>query len=118
MIVPLKKTLKKDGQEITSLNLDFDSLTGLQIAEAEQEARLAGNRTLTPLHTTHGQAFVAAKACGMIPDDIFKLGASDFLNVTGLVFIFLNDGDLPEMKKESTEAKEKIPHSTDSESKS
>lgn len=110
MIIPLKKPLKKDDQEITTLNLDFDSLTGLQIADAEQEARIAGNKSVTPLHTVHGQAFVAAKACGMVPDDIFKLSGPDFMNVTGLTFIFLNDGDLPEMKVSK--------HSTDSESKS
>ena len=87
--IPLSKPINKGDQEITSITLDFNSLKGSDLIKAEQECRLDGNVSLQPFYTSHGQAYVAAKASGLVPEDIMDLAAPDFIQVTTEVSNFL-----------------------------
>ncbi|MBP2655892.1 MAG: Mu-like prophage FluMu protein gp41 [Firmicutes bacterium] len=87
----LSKPINKDGNEISSLNFDFDKLTGRQIISAESEARLLGDKSTDLQFSKTFQAVLAAKAIEepLIIDDILDLPAPDFLVVTNTVSNFL-----------------------------
>lgn len=89
MEITLKKPLLKDNKEIDKLVLNLDGLSGHDLIAIENELRERGNQSLKPLGTTEGTAVIAAKASGLLPEDIMGLGAFDFLEVTSSVFIFL-----------------------------
>jgi len=89
--ITLSKPISKDGNEITSLNLDFDKITGNQIIAAEKEARLLGDTTPDACYSKTFQAIIAAKAAAepVIVDDIMGLHGSDFIQTTTAAANFL-----------------------------
>ena len=89
MNIQLKKTIDKDGQKINVLTLDLEKLTGADLCDAEDELFLRGSRSSNPLFTSLGSAVVAAKASGMLTEDILTLGAQDFMRVSSPVKNFL-----------------------------
>ncbi|MFY0545452.1 phage tail assembly protein [Brevibacillus sp. H7] len=95
MEITLHKPIEKDGQTIGKVTLNLETLKGRHLVEAEQEARLRGNVSVNPLYTEEGKALVAAKASGLIVDDILDLAAPDFMRITTEVNIFLHGMGLP-----------------------
>lgn len=89
MIIKLSVPLNKDGNQITELSLDLNKLTGRDMIDAEQEARALGDNTFHPLSGQKGLAVIAAKATGLVVDDLLSLVAPDFLVVTSTVNNFL-----------------------------
>lgn len=89
MILKLSVPLVKDGNQITELSMDMHKLTGRDMIDAEQEARALGDNTYHPLNNQKGLAIIAAKATGLVVDDILSLTAPDFLVVTNSVNNFL-----------------------------
>lgn len=81
--IKLAKVVTYDGEEIKELNLDFDSLTGQDLLNAEKEA-VASNKNVAPIKEFDKGylAIVAAKAAGVATDVMPLLGAKDFTKVT------------------------------------
>jgi hypothetical protein len=105
MEITLSKAIQKDGQEIQKLTLDLDKLRGADIVRAEREARMRGDLSPNPVFSTEGLAIVAAKASGMIPEDIMDLSAPDFLLVTNTVNNFLYGWVFPTSTQSETSEK-------------
>lgn len=95
MEIKLQKPIEKDGHKIDKITLELDNLTGDDIIEAEKEARMRGDQNPNPLFSSQGLAVIAARASGMIADDIAKLAAPDFLMLTQVVSNFLYGWVLP-----------------------
>jgi hypothetical protein len=93
--IKLKKPLTRDEKTIDKINLDLDALTGEDIIKAEKEARMRGDTSPNPLFSSDGLSIIAAKASGMIVEDIRALAAPDFLLVTNTVSNFLYGWVLP-----------------------
>ncbi|MGF9907266.1 phage tail assembly protein [Brevibacillus porteri] len=89
MNIKLIEPLVKDGNSIEELTLDLKKLTGRDMIDAEEEARALGDNTYHPLNGQKGLAVIAAKATGLLVDDILSLAAPDYLVVTNSVNNFL-----------------------------
>ena len=94
----LSKPIKKDGNKISELNLDFDKITGKEILAAEKETRLLGDSTPDAWYSKTFQAVLAAKAANeaVIVDDVMNMAGPDFMQVTTLVSNFLFGWALPD----------------------
>ncbi|OPX90281.1 MAG: hypothetical protein A4E53_01167 [Pelotomaculum sp. PtaB.Bin104] len=95
MKISLINAIEKDGQTINELTLNLKGLTGNDLTKAESDARAMGDTSPDPLFSAKGLTVIAAKAAGMIPDDILGLSAPDFLQVKAVVSIFLYGWLLP-----------------------
>lgn len=87
--VELSKPYSFEGKEYTKLELDFDSLTGQDVINAEKEVRALGDRSPVAEFSKTYQAVMAAKAAKVPVDLIMKLPAKDFTRITILVQDFL-----------------------------
>ncbi|WP_044736656.1 phage tail assembly protein [Geobacillus kaustophilus] len=85
--VKLSKPIEIDGQKIDVIKLDLDGLTGADILAVERELR--AKQTQFNILSQETQLAIAARASGMIADDLQKLHWSDFLDVTAQVQLFL-----------------------------
>lgn len=94
MKIRLKKSVNFEGEVITELNLDLDSLTGRDMIEAQKEIQSMD----VPIQEFNKEylAVVAAKACGRPTDLIPLLGIKDFSTVTVQVQNFLLGEELPQ----------------------
>jgi len=83
IIITLGASISFNDQKIEKLELDFNSLTGVDICDAESDAL---GRFYTPLpdtnYSTAYQAAIAAKASGMPFEAILELKSKDFKTVT------------------------------------
>lgn len=88
--VKLIKILKIDDKEIKKLELDLEGLTGEDILKVDSELRAAGiPGGFTNVYDQNVLLTVASKASGIIVDDLKRLSAPDFLEVTFTVRNFL-----------------------------
>lgn len=88
MNIILKKAIQYDGEQITELKLDLDSLTGQDMLDAEKEAGVGEFTPMKEFNKGH-LAVLAAKACGMPSDLMPLLGLRDFSKITMAVQNFL-----------------------------
>ena len=83
IIITLGASISFNDEKIKKLELDFNSLTGVDICDAESDAL---GRFYTPLpdtnYSTAYQAAIAAKASGIPFDAILELKSKDFKTVT------------------------------------
>jgi len=86
--IKLTKPLKLDDREIHTLELKLDELTGEDILKIDNELRAAGDG-FDHIYNQQVLLLIAAKASGIIADDLKKLSAPDFLEVTFTVRNFL-----------------------------
>ena len=114
----LAKPIQYDGETITELVLDLESLSVKDLERAEKEARsmLAKKESMNVPETNKKyQACVAAKAAGVTIDLIRSLSGKDYTQVCLLVMNFLLDGgsdmeeevDEPEVKSGKTASSRK-----------
>ncbi|MBR0151081.1 MAG: phage tail assembly protein [Synergistaceae bacterium] len=106
MKIELKKAITHKGSEITTLDLDLDSLTGNDLIEVEDQIMKTG----TPIQTTDFSRVylisVAARTLHM-PVEVLKfMGARDFARVVNEVRNFLLNSD---SEATDTEASPEIP---------
>ena|GEM_PF-518447 len=104
-LVVLRKPVKFDGEEITELVFDFDSLTARDLLRSEREAKLRlkkKERLDIPKEMDSKYTIcVAAKAAGVKAELLFALGAQDFTNVHMQTMNFLLDGASEETEENS-----------------
>ena len=89
MEITLKKALKVNGEETKKINLDFESITGRDLIDAEKVMRAMGDTTPSAFLSMNFHAIVAAKLIGVPVDDLFDMNATDFKNITVAVAGFL-----------------------------
>ncbi|WP_028856083.1 phage tail assembly protein [Psychrilyobacter atlanticus] len=83
VIITLGIPINFNGEIIEKLELDFNSLTGVDICEAESEAL---GKFYTPLpdtnYSTAYQGAIAAKASGLPFEAILEIKSKDFKTIT------------------------------------
>jgi len=89
MNITLKKPCMYEGKEYTSLDLDFDGLTGQDLINATNEARALGDKSVIVELSKLYQAVLAARAAKVSSDMIIALPAKDFVTVTSAAQSFL-----------------------------
>lgn len=79
-----------DEEKIEKLDLKLEDLTGEEILKIDLELRVEGNpRGLDDVFNQNALLKMASKASGVLADDLKKLSAPDFLEVTFSVRNFL-----------------------------
>lgn len=81
MKIILKQPLKVKDKEITEVELDFEKLTGKQLAAAEKEARAMGDQSPSVMVSMQYHSVIAAKMIGVSVDDILEMNAVDYKNI-------------------------------------
>ena len=103
MKIHLKKAINFKGNEINTLDLDLNALTGEDLIKAESEVLQGGGTPLQTLSFSRPYAItVAAKALHMPVEILRQMGARDFSKVVNEVQTFLAASDSEEDLTEET----------------
>lgn len=80
MKIALSKPINVDGKEVTELDLKLDDLTGADYAFCEREALMenANVPSIDPRLSETFQRHIAARACGVEPAVLKKLGLREY----------------------------------------
>ncbi|SHN77230.1 phage tail assembly protein [Desulfitobacterium chlororespirans] len=90
MEIKLIKPLTLEDKEVKTIDLKLDELTGEDILQTDLEIRAGGDpRGFDNVYNQNVLLIIASKASGIITDDLKKLSAPDFLEVTFTVRNFL-----------------------------
>jgi len=81
--VPIKHPVEINGVLLTSIKLDFSNLTGDTVLRIDEELRAEGIPTgFDNIWNQQAILKLAARAAGMLTEDLRKLHAGDFMEVT------------------------------------
>lgn len=89
MKIQLKNPITIDEKEIKEIDLKLEELTGEDILKVDLELRMEDPRGFDNIYNQKVLLNIASKASGILPDDLKKLSAPDFLEVTFSVRNFL-----------------------------
>lgn len=89
MEIKLKKAIKINGEETKTVELNFDTITGNDLIEAERTLRTLGDTSPSAYLSMKYHAIIVAKLLGIPYDDVLEMNATDFKNVTVAVAGFL-----------------------------
>lgn len=90
MNIKLIKPLKLDSGEVKEIDLKLEDLTGSDILKVDLEIRAEGDpRGFDNVYNQKVLLILASKASGILIEDLEKLSAPDFLEVTFTVRNFL-----------------------------
>lgn len=78
MLIKLVKPFKVKDKEFTEIDLDFEKLTGRQLADAEKEARAMGDQSPSVIVSMQYHSIIVAKLMGIPVDDLFDMNAADY----------------------------------------
>lgn len=82
VVVELKKPIELDGKNIAEIRLDFSTLTGEDVLKIDTELRQEGHPMgFDNIWNQKVLLKLAARAAKMLPEDLRKLSAGDFLEV-------------------------------------
>ena len=84
----LKKPFMLDGQEVTEIEYDLESLTGKELNNASMELKKRGIIIVQPEIDLDYQSALFAEAAGMSFEDVQRLPIKDFQKACGLVAAF------------------------------
>lgn len=87
----LYKPIEFEGKKYESLDLDFDTLSGNDLAIASREATMTGEMSMFVESTKAYQAAVVARAAKVPIGLISKLHAKDYTKVTVAAYGFLTN---------------------------
>ena len=87
--VVLNGEIRVNNIETNELELDFDKITGRVMVEMETKSRAMGDNTPDLTFSMKYQLMLAAKAAGVIYDDLIDLSAMDMMAVLAEVKSFL-----------------------------
>lgn len=87
--VVLNGKIRVNNIETNELELDFDKITGRVMVEMETKSRAMGDNTPDLTFSMKYQLMLAAKAAGVIYDDLIDLSAIDIMAVLAEVKSFL-----------------------------
>lgn len=80
--IKLSKAITTTNGEVSEIKLDFDSLSGQDIINAEKEFTARGGAGIMKENSKMYQAIIAAKLSGVIYDDLLLCSAKDFSEIT------------------------------------
>ena len=90
MEITLTKPLKLEDKEVKKIDLKLEDLTGEDILQVDLEIRAEGDpRGFDNVYNQKVLLILASKASGIVMEDLRKLSAPDFLEVTFTVRNFL-----------------------------
>lgn len=92
MKITFEKPFTYEGETVEGVELNFDSLTGQHLLDAEREARAMGDKSPAPELSKTYQAVIAAKASKTSTDMLIALPAKEFSRVTLAVANFFFEG--------------------------
>lgn len=101
-----KIALIKPLENISEINLDLDKIDGAAILDCERQCRMLGEVSPDVQFSKTFSALLAAKASGVIYDDIKQLKGPDFMHVINTVSNFLFGGI--SLDPETSESLEKL----------
>lgn len=105
MKIKLMNPLKIDDKEVKTIDLKLDELTGEDILKVDMELRSSGDfRGFDHIYNQNVLIHIASKASGILVDDLKKLSAPDFLEITFTVRNFLMGLSVTEEQKNSEES--------------
>lgn len=105
MKIELMNPLKIDDKEVKTIDLKLDELTGEDILKVDMELRSSGDfRGFDHIYNQNVLIHIASKASGILVDDLKKLSAPDFLEITFTVRNFLMGLSVTEEQKNSEES--------------
>ncbi|MEG0258914.1 MAG: hypothetical protein RR651_03490 [Lysinibacillus sp.] len=82
-MVPIKHPVEINGVLLSSIKLDFSKLTGDTVLKVDKELREEGFPTgFDNIWNQHAILKLASRAAGMLTEDLRKLHAGDFMEVT------------------------------------
>ncbi|WP_435309679.1 phage tail assembly protein [Sebaldella termitidis] len=90
MEIKLDKTYNIDGEQIDTIELDFEKLTGRKLIQLEKDFKKENKGELILVANNAFAAKVAAFCAGMREDDILDMSGKDFTAITTEVTVFLN----------------------------
>lgn len=105
MNITLIKPITIEEKEIKKIQLNLDDLTGKDILDADMQLRMRGVAGMNPIYSQDGLMIIASKVSGLLPDDLERLSAPDFLEVTANVSNFLMGWASPENESPKTSEK-------------
>lgn len=85
----LTHPLTVKGEDVKEIVLNFESIRGKDLIEAEKEVRILGDTTPTVFLSMNFQAVLAAKMIGVPVDEIMEMNSADFKKVIVPVASFL-----------------------------
>lgn len=104
MEIKLVKPITIDEKEIKKIDLKLEDLTGEDILNIDTELRVEGHvRGIDDVFSQKVLLKMASKSSGIIADDLKKLSATDFLDVTFSVKNFLLGFSEPKDDQENSE---------------
>ena len=95
-IIKLSKEYNFGGKSITEINLDFDSLTGTDLMDAERAYKMRNKGSVVKELEDGWLVSVAEKSSNLKYGDFLKLSGRDYLKVLNKVRGFLTDSDSSE----------------------
>ncbi|MBQ7544924.1 MAG: phage tail assembly protein [Synergistaceae bacterium] len=116
MKIKLKKAIKHKGQEIYTLDIPLEDLTGNDLIDVEKQLVQSGE---VPIVTDFNRVYlinIAAKAVHMPVEILKEASAKDFTRITNEVRNFLTLSDSDENEEEGIP--EKLPATSSGESQS
>lgn len=90
MEIKLDKAYSIDGEQIDTIELDFEKLTGRKLIQLEKEFKKENKGELILVANSAFAAKVAAFCAGIREDDILDMSGKDFTSITTEVTVFLN----------------------------
>jgi hypothetical protein len=92
-VVTLKKPVNFEGNEVTEISMDLESLTGRDISSIKSEWAMAGKFSPVPAADIDFCILAACRASGQ-PAELFDLlGSKDYMRVSQEVSNFFNSPD-------------------------
>lgn len=88
-VIKLNTPVEIKGETVTEVTLDFDTIRGRDLADAERIARADGEVNPMINFSMRYQAALAAKLLDLKYDDVMDLPGSDFAKITLTVSNFL-----------------------------
>lgn len=83
LTIPIRQPLVVDDKEVTELTLDFTNLTGADILSIDKELRLEGHHAgFDNIFNQEVLIKLASRTTGVLPDELRKMHAADFLEMT------------------------------------
>ncbi len=88
-VIKLTEEVKIGDTVVKELDLDFASLRGIDLLDAEKEVRAFGDDTPMLMFSMRYQAAVVARLTDLTYDDVLNMNGKDFTALTNAVGGFL-----------------------------
>lgn len=88
-LIKLTEEIMAGDKKVKEIELDFSSLRGIDLLDAEKEVRTFGDDTPMLMFSMRYQAALVARLTPLTYDDVLSLNGKDFTALTNEVASFL-----------------------------